>query len=253
MPAGPRAWSRLPPATTARPCRWLRANWAAPCACSYRGAPALKQQRIREFGAQLDVESSDYDEAEDRALRYAGGHRRRLRARVLGSGRRRRPGHRRTRDTGRYARRRHGGHSRGRRRPGRGCRPGGAVRVAGRQDHWCAERPDARHVRSVPRRPRGGRTRAADPRRRSGRPHRRRQLPRLAAVLDDVVLVTETDIAHAIRSLLATEGVLAEGAGAAGAAAVLSGRVPAGESTAIIISGGNIDTPRLGMILRQQQ
>jgi threonine dehydratase len=215
-------------------------------------APALKQQRIREFGAGLDVASSDYDEAEDRALRYAADtgavfvHAFSDPHVVAGQGT---VGLEILADMpavdtvvvpvgG-------GGLAAGVGLVVRAALP--AARIIGVQSDqtramYAAFR--AGRVVDVPVPPTladglAGRTDDAS-------------YQRLAAVLDDVVLVTETDIAHAIRSLLATEGVLAEGAGAVGAAAVLSGRVPAGESTAIIISGGNIDTPRLGMILRQQ-
>jgi threonine dehydratase len=76
---------------------------------------------------------------------------------------------------------------------------------------------------------------------------------RLRAVLDELVLVEEDEIADAIRALLATEGVLAEGAGAVAAAAVLSGRVQVNGAAALVVSGGNIDVARLGAILGRTQ
>jgi threonine dehydratase len=76
---------------------------------------------------------------------------------------------------------------------------------------------------------------------------------RLREVLDDLVLVEEVEIGDAIRALLATEGVLAEGAGAVSAAAVLSGRVKVEGTAVLIVSGGNIDVARLGAILGQAQ
>lgn len=61
-------------------------------------------------------------------------------------------------------------------------------------------------------------------------------------VMDDIVLVEETEIAEAIRWLLQEHGQVVEGAGAVGVAALLAGRVQAdGKPTVVIISGGNIE------------
>jgi threonine dehydratase len=76
---------------------------------------------------------------------------------------------------------------------------------------------------------------------------------RLRDLLDELVLVEEDEIANAIRVLLATEGILSEGAGAVAAAAVLSGRVQVSGTAALIISGGNIDVARLGSIIGRAQ
>lgn len=61
-----------------------------------------------------------------------------------------------------------------------------------------------------------------------------------ASLVDDVVTVTETEIARAIRVLACDEGVVAEGAGAVGVAALLAGKV-SGRSLALPIGGRNID------------
>ena len=59
--------------------------------------------------------------------------------------------------------------------------------------------------------------------------------------VDDVVLVDEGSIARAMAALLAADGVMAEGSGAVGAAAILSGRAgPLGESCAVVVSGRNV-------------
>lgn len=59
-------------------------------------------------------------------------------------------------------------------------------------------------------------------------------------LLDDVILLTETEIANGIRHLGRTDHVV-EGAAAVGTAALLSGKfMPAGP-TVTILSGGNID------------
>jgi threonine dehydratase len=74
-------------------------------------------------------------------------------------------------------------------------------------------------------------------------------LRRVAEVLDDLVLVTEDEIETAIRELFAGDGVVAEGAAAVGAAAVLSGRVRLRAPAVVIVTGGNLDGRRLAPIL----
>ncbi|RSC31144.1 hydroxyectoine utilization dehydratase EutB [Agrobacterium sp. FDAARGOS_525] len=61
------------------------------------------------------------------------------------------------------------------------------------------------------------------------------------ALLDDIVLVSEDEIAAGIRHAAHEEGLTVEGAGAVGFAAVLSGKVNISGPTAIIVSGENID------------
>ncbi|HYV95960.1 MAG TPA: threonine/serine dehydratase [Gemmatimonadaceae bacterium] len=72
-------------------------------------------------------------------------------------------------------------------------------------------------------------------------------------LVDEVVLVTDEEIAAAVPLLLSRTKILAEPAGAAGVAALLAGKVSgvAGKRVATIISGGNVDTSRLAEILRQ--
>jgi threonine dehydratase len=72
---------------------------------------------------------------------------------------------------------------------------------------------------------------------------------RVAAVIDELVLVEEAEIAAAIRALHGSDGVLAEGAGATGAAAVLSGRVRGKGPVVVVVTGGNIDGGLLAGIL----
>lgn len=71
--------------------------------------------------------------------------------------------------------------------------------------------------------------------------------------VDDIVLVEEEQIAAAILMLLERKKILAEGAGAVSLAALLSGAVApeAGKKTVLIISGGNVDSPLLGRIIRK--
>ena len=61
------------------------------------------------------------------------------------------------------------------------------------------------------------------------------------ALVDDIVLLTEDEIALAIRHCYEKEGQIVEGAGAVGVAAILAGKVQAHGPLAVILSGGNID------------
>lgn len=70
-------------------------------------------------------------------------------------------------------------------------------------------------------------------------------------LVDDIVVVEDEDIARAMLMLLERERVLAEGAGAVGVAALLSGRVrpPVKGRMVLVVSGGNVDSPLLGRII----
>jgi threonine dehydratase len=82
-------------------------------------------------------------------------------------------------------------------------------------------------------------------------------LEHVRALVDDIVLVSDHDIAAALRLLLERCKLLVEPAGAAGLAALLSGAaravLPARDSLRIgvIISGGNFDLQRLQALLQQ--
>ena len=68
--------------------------------------------------------------------------------------------------------------------------------------------------------------------------------------VDDVITVSEDEIASAILSLMEKQKVVAEGAGAVSVAAVLSGRLPVeGKKTVCLISGGNIDVNILSRVV----
>jgi len=60
-------------------------------------------------------------------------------------------------------------------------------------------------------------------------------------LLDDVVLLTEEEIAAGIRHAFAAEGEVVEGAGAVGIAALLAQKVEVRGPTVIVVSGRNID------------
>jgi threonine dehydratase len=65
----------------------------------------------------------------------------------------------------------------------------------------------------------------------------------LQRYVDDMVTVPEGEIIHAIVVLMERSRVVVEGAGAAGVAALLAGRIRRpGPKTCVILSGGNIDT-----------
>lgn len=63
--------------------------------------------------------------------------------------------------------------------------------------------------------------------------------------VDEVVLVSDAEILEAMRLLLERVKLLAEPAGAAGLAALLAGRARPSGSTAVVLSGGNVDLTRL--------
>src|SRR5690349_837232 len=68
--------------------------------------------------------------------------------------------------------------------------------------------------------------------------------------VDEIVLVTEDDIATAMRQLFERARLVAEGSGAAATAALLARRVrlPAGTRTVAILSGGNVDPERFAAL-----
>lgn len=75
----------------------------------------------------------------------------------------------------------------------------------------------------------------------------RRFVERMA---DDVVLVSERRLEEAVSLLLQIEKTVAEGAGAAGLAALLSHREQfAGRTVGLVLTGGNIDTRLLANVL----
>lgn len=63
-------------------------------------------------------------------------------------------------------------------------------------------------------------------------------------LLDDVVLLTENEIAEGIRHAFTYEGEVVEGAGAVGIAALLAAKVKPTGPTAVVVSGRNIDGMR---------
>ena len=77
-------------------------------------------------------------------------------------------------------------------------------------------------------------------------------LPLVERYLDEVVTVSDDEIAQAMVLLLERSKLVVEGAGAAGAAAVLHGHVepPAKGTTCVVLSGGNVDASLLAECIR---
>ena len=68
--------------------------------------------------------------------------------------------------------------------------------------------------------------------------------------VDDIVTVSEEEVAHAMVLLLERAKLLVEGAGAVGLAALLAERLPCrGQKVAVLLSGGNLDPLLLARIL----
>lgn len=68
--------------------------------------------------------------------------------------------------------------------------------------------------------------------------------------VDEVVTVSEDEIAMAILTLMERQKLIAEGAGATSVAAVLSDKVPVeGKNVVCVVSGGNIDVNILSRVL----
>jgi threonine dehydratase len=80
-------------------------------------------------------------------------------------------------------------------------------------------------------------------------------LPLVQRWVDDMVVVTEEEIADAMVWLLERSKLVVEGGGAAGVAAVMADRVPGGipssGSTVIVLSGGNVDPGLLAAVAQR--
>jgi threonine dehydratase len=73
--------------------------------------------------------------------------------------------------------------------------------------------------------------------------------------VDEIVLVAEDDVGEAMVFLLERTKLVVEGAGAVGVAALLGGRLelPTEGTTAVILSGGNVDAGLLAQIVRRHE
>ncbi|MGD8279299.1 MAG: threonine ammonia-lyase, partial [Gemmatimonadota bacterium] len=77
--------------------------------------------------------------------------------------------------------------------------------------------------------------------------------PLIDRLVDDIVTVSEEEIARAVHALLERQKLVVEGAGAAGVAALFSGRIPLAPTdvVAAVISGGNIDVNLVARIIER--
>ena len=77
--------------------------------------------------------------------------------------------------------------------------------------------------------------------------------PILARTVADVGVVTDAEVAEAVRVAFSTLKLVVEPGGAAALAALLAGKVqPHGDTVGVILSGGNIDPELFARILRQE-
>jgi threonine dehydratase len=75
----------------------------------------------------------------------------------------------------------------------------------------------------------------------------------VARLVDDIVLVSEAEIEHAVSLLLSIEKTVVEGAGAVGLAAALQRREAyANRTLGLVLSGGNIDARLLAGVLTRE-
>lgn len=75
----------------------------------------------------------------------------------------------------------------------------------------------------------------------------------ISKLVDDVVAVTDDEIAEAIVFLLERTKTVAEGAGAAGFAALMNRRLDLGKKTCVLLSGGNIDLNIVSKVIEKGQ
>ena len=71
--------------------------------------------------------------------------------------------------------------------------------------------------------------------------------------VDEIVLLSETEIADGIRHAYFQEQVILEGGGAVGIAALLAGKVSPGNKTIVLLSGKNIDMERHRKIINREE
>ncbi|MCI0673828.1 MAG: pyridoxal-phosphate dependent enzyme, partial [Myxococcaceae bacterium] len=78
-------------------------------------------------------------------------------------------------------------------------------------------------------------------------------LPIIKRLVDDVVTVSDEEIARGIAHVVQNAHLVVEGAGAAGVAALLSGKVAVrpGENVCVVMGGGNIDGNLLARVIEQ--
>lgn len=70
-------------------------------------------------------------------------------------------------------------------------------------------------------------------------------------LVDDIVLVNDEEIAQAILMMIERSKLVCEGAGAAGVAALLNGKVKSSGKILTVVTGGNIDIHTLSIIIER--
>lgn len=77
--------------------------------------------------------------------------------------------------------------------------------------------------------------------------------PLVAELVDEILLVSEPELEHAVSMLINIEKTVVEGAGAAGLAAVVANKERfRGQNVGLILCGGNIDTRLLASVLTRE-
>ena len=217
-------------------------------------APLAKVAAVRGYGGEVHLVDGSYEEAAEEA---AGSP----------SGRARRSSRPSTIRRSSRARARSDWRSLGRRRPTRlvvgaarrrrtGVRGGDRDQVATpRARRWSASRPrPARRTwsRSPPTAPIGARSASTICDGIAVKQPGELTLPLVERHLDEVVTVSDDQVAEAMVLLLERSKLVVEGAGAVGVAALLAGKVkpPAEGETCVVLSGGNVDASRLAECIR---
>jgi threonine dehydratase len=76
--------------------------------------------------------------------------------------------------------------------------------------------------------------------------------PVISALVDDVVTVTDADIARTMRFLFERLKVVVEPSGASALAALMAGHVALeGRRAGVILSGGNVDAARFSTVMAE--
>ncbi len=70
-------------------------------------------------------------------------------------------------------------------------------------------------------------------------------------LVDEIIMVSDDEISYAITFLIEQKKTVAEGAGAAGLAAALSGRIKLGKKNCVVMCGGNIDISVMARVIER--
>jgi threonine dehydratase len=71
--------------------------------------------------------------------------------------------------------------------------------------------------------------------------------------VDEIVLLSEIEIADGIRHAYFEEQIILEGGGAVGIAALVAGKVSPGKKTIVLLSGKNINMQRHRKIINREE